>query len=69
MVNLFYIRSLIYNEVDQSNPCKKYGNIIPEKLECVGHVQKSFWTKLRNLVKELQQLYQGRENSQKRILI
>ena len=40
-----------YKEVVKSNPYEKY-SIIPEKLECVGHVQKRLGTRLRNLVKE-----------------
>ncbi|XP_057301380.1 uncharacterized protein LOC130635880 [Hydractinia symbiolongicarpus] len=41
-----------YKEVVASNP---YGNfdIVPTKLECIGHVQKRLGTRLRNKVKEL----------------
>ena len=40
-----------FTDVVNSNSYKEY-NIIPEKLECVGHVQKRLGTRLRNKVKE-----------------
>jgi hypothetical protein len=39
-----------FNDVVKSEPYKKY-DIVPIKLECVGHVQKRLGTRLRNLVK------------------
>ena len=41
-----------YKEVVESNPYEVF-NIVPTKLECVGHVQKRLGTRLRNKVKEL----------------
>jgi hypothetical protein len=41
-----------FSEVVASEPYKDHGNIVPEKLECVGHVQKRLGTRLRNLVKQ-----------------
>ena len=35
-----------FNKVKNSNP---YGDVVPEKLECVGHVQKRLGTRLRTL--------------------
>ena len=40
-----------YKEVVQSNPYEKY-DVVPTKLECIGHVQKRIGTRLRNKVKE-----------------
>ena len=41
-----------FSEVVTSQPYKEHGDIIPVKLECVGHVQKRLGTRLRNLVKQ-----------------
>ena len=41
-----------YKEVVESNPYLTY-DVVPTKLECVGHVQKRLGTRLRNKVKEL----------------
>ena len=41
-----------FSEVVASQPYKEHGDIIPVKLECVGHVQKCLGTRLRNLVKQ-----------------
>ena len=40
-----------FKEVVESNPYSEFG-IAPEKIECVGHVQKRLETRLRNMVKE-----------------
>ena len=40
-----------FSEVVASEPYKDHGNVVPEKLECVGHVQKRLGTRLRNMVK------------------
>ena len=40
-----------FHEVVKSNPYEKH-DVVPEKLECVGHVQKRLGTRLRNLVKQ-----------------
>ena len=40
-----------FTEAVASRPYEKY-NIVPEKLECIGHVQKRIGTRLRNLVKQ-----------------
>ena len=39
-----------FKEVIDANPYKDY-DIIPVKLECVGHVQKRLGTRLKNIVK------------------
>ena len=43
--------TLSINEVVQSNPHSEFC-ILPEEVECVGHVQKRLGTRLRNKVKE-----------------
>ena len=40
-----------FNEVVESNPFSEF-DIVPGKVECVGHVQKRLETCLRNMVKE-----------------
>ena len=40
-----------FKEVVESNPYSGF-DILPEKVECVGHVQKRLGTRLRNMVKE-----------------
>ena len=40
-----------FKEVVESNPYSEF-DILPEKVECVGHVQKRLGTRLRNMVKE-----------------
>ena len=40
-----------FTEVVNSQPYANHGDIIPEKLECVGHVQKRLGTRLRNKIK------------------
>ena len=41
-----------FSEVVASEPYKEHGKIIPEKLECVGHVQKRLGTRLQNMIKQ-----------------
>ena len=76
---LFYSQYLgdgdtsLFKGVVESNPCSEFG-IVPKKVECVCHVQKRLWTRLGNMVKEYsikakQLLCQGKENSQKKLLI
>ena len=61
-----------FQEVVESNPYPEF-DIVPEKVECVGHVQKQLGKRLRNIVKEYkgrpQIVCQGIENSQKKLLI
>ena len=60
-----------FKEVVKSNTCSKFG-IVPEKVECVGHVQRQLGTLLRNMVKEYKEkttLLSGKGNSQKKLLI
>ena len=46
-----------FQEVVESNPYSEFG-IVPEEVECVGHVQKRLGTSLRNKIKK----YKGTTN-------
>ncbi len=54
---LTYIRNGDTEALGKVIQAKPYGELLPEKLECVGHVQKRLGTRLR----KLRQDYKGKK--------
>ena len=41
-----------FSDVVNSEPYKDHGNVVPQKLDCVGHVQKRLGCRLRSLIEQ-----------------